>query len=81
LSRIAIKVGRRRCRVANGVDLEEVLIDEPEPDHPRGQIDRVRNADIARPRVQRQEIAGQIPDQPVGHGHARSKGRRNGGGS
>ncbi|MGH2947205.1 MAG: hypothetical protein ACRDPC_13275 [Solirubrobacteraceae bacterium] len=55
-----------RPRVPNRIDLEEVLIVELEADHPRGQIDRLRHADIARPGVQRQQLAGQIPDQPVG---------------
>jgi hypothetical protein len=54
-----------RARVTDRIDLEEVLIVEAEADHPRGQIDRVRHAGIARPRVQRQQLTGQIPDQPV----------------
>jgi hypothetical protein len=54
------------ARVANRIDLEELLIVEPEPDHPRGQLDRIRRAGIAPPRVQRQQLAGQIPDQPIG---------------
>ena len=53
------------ARVANRIDLEEVLIVEPEPDHPCGQLDRVGYASVARPRVQLQQLAGQIPNQPV----------------
>ena len=54
------------ARIPNRIDLEEVLVVEPEQDHPGGQIDRVRDTGVARPLVQGQQVAGQIADQPVG---------------
>ena len=55
-----------RARVADRVDLEEVLVDEPEPDHPCGQLDRIGNPRITRKRVHDQQLPRHITDQPGG---------------
>jgi hypothetical protein len=55
-----------RARVADRVDLEEILVDEPEPDHPCGQLDRIGNPRITRQRMHDQQLPRQITDQPGG---------------
>ncbi len=54
------------ARVADRIGLEEVLLDEPEPNHPTRERHRVRDARITRASVQVQHLGGQAPDQTVG---------------
>ena len=55
-----------RAGVADGIDLEEVLIGEPELDHPLGELERIGDPGVARPRVQGEQVPGQVTDLPVG---------------
>ena len=55
-----------RVLVADGVDLEQILIDKPEADHPPGQPDRLRHAAIARGRVHLKQLSRQVADRAVG---------------
>ena len=55
-----------RARVADGVDLEEVLVGEPESDHPRGQLDRIGDPRITRQRVHGQQLSRYSTDQSSG---------------
>ena len=55
-----------RVPVADGVDLEQILIDKPEADHPGGQPHRVRYPALARGRVDVEQLARQVTDRPVG---------------
>ena len=53
-------------RVTNRVDLEQIVIGEPEADHPRRQLRRVAHPGIARGRVQHEQLADKVSDRPVG---------------
>ncbi len=55
-----------RTGVPDGVDLEEVLVGEPELDHPPGELDRIGDPGVARPRVQGEQVPCQGTDRPVG---------------
>jgi hypothetical protein len=55
-----------RTRVADGVDLEEVLVGEAESDHPRGQFARIGDPRITRQRVHGQQLSRYITDQSGG---------------
>ena len=56
----------KRHLVADRVDLEQVLIDKPEADHPRGESHRVRRAAVARGCVQLEQLPCQVADRSVG---------------
>jgi hypothetical protein len=55
-----------RVLVADGVDLEQILTDKPEADHPRGQPHRVRYPAVARGRVNVKQLAHQVADRAIG---------------
>jgi hypothetical protein len=58
---------RRRARSrTDRIDVEEVLVVKSKPDHPGGELDRIGTPGVTRPGVQRQQLAGQIADQPGG---------------
>ena len=48
------------------VDLEEILVDESEPDHPCGELHRIGNPGITCQRVHDQQLPHHITDQPRG---------------
>ena len=54
----------KRGAIAHRVGLEEVLIDEPEPDHPPRELHRIRPAGVTSRRMESQQIAREITDHP-----------------
>ncbi|MDQ2760897.1 MAG: hypothetical protein M3Y17_10860, partial [Actinomycetota bacterium] len=55
-----------RVAVADRIRLEEVLVDEPDPDHPVRQLHGVGHTGLARARMQLEQIAREIPDHRRG---------------
>jgi len=51
-----------RVSVADRVGLEEVLVAEAETDDPRGELERVGDAGVARASMRAEEVPGEIAD-------------------
>jgi hypothetical protein len=66
LDRIPIRSHPRlsqRRGIAHRINLEEVLITEPEPNHPGRKLDRITDTRAARARVKIEQVPHQIADQ------------------